>query len=98
MRTKDVVIAVALAVGGYLLYKQVLQTPRQKLTKLLPEIGATAAEQQQMQAIFNQMSDSEVADVWQFISQYKQKNLQLTAADPLYNRILAISSKYNIFT
>ncbi len=60
--------------------------------------GDTAASKQSFITALNQMSDSEVTDTYNFIFNYFMKGTKPEPGTTLYNAILAISSKYSIFT
>lgn len=44
-----------------------------------------------------QMTAAEIASTWDYIFHYWTKNIELLPGTQLYNEIMAISAKYNIF-
>lgn len=60
--------------------------------------GDSAESKQLFIAALNQMSDSELLDVYNFVFNYFMKGAKPEPGTTLYNSILAISSKYQIFT
>ncbi len=50
-------------------------------------------------AVFDRMTDSEIATVYEFITKYPiGSSLTVPAGSDLQQRLIAISAKYNIFT
>lgn len=46
---------------------------------------------------FTRMTDTEIHDVYNFVTNYVSKNIPVPEGSALYNSILAMSAKYNIF-
>lgn len=64
---------------------------REALINLISKKGEDAK-------VFYSMSDQEISDVYTYIFDYVNKNRKLTQDNPLWYRIQAIGTKYNIFT
>lgn len=47
---------------------------------------------------FDSMSDDEIDTSFEYLTQYALKGRQLNQSDPLYAKVLAISTKYKIFS
>lgn len=62
--------------------------------------STTDTEQTKKNAVnaFNSMTFAEVTASFQYVLNYVQKNIALAPGSSLYNEILAISNKYNLFT
>lgn len=74
-----------------------LDNKRAKLIKYANETGTESAESRaQFVQVLKQMTDAEINDVYELIFVYK--SWQSVPPGPLQQRLLAISSKYNIFT
>lgn len=72
-----------------------------QLTALLNWLNGTnesAASKASLTSIFKSMSTDEIASVYDYIFNYYLKEKQVDPGTVLYNKIQAISSKYNIFT
>src|SRR5262249_33428189 len=81
--------------GGYLF----LKSQKTDWQRVLDWVNTQPAQDRQYAIdTFNRISDAEIADVWQLISNDLLEGVQMKRSDPRYNRIQAISTKYNIVT
>jgi hypothetical protein len=91
-----------LAAGGYLVYKTLKPSSDSQKNQLLAwsnnSPGDSAEDKIRFAEILNQMTPAEIADTYNFVFNYIQKSIQLPQGSALYNSIMAISGKYNIFT
>lgn len=46
-------------------------------------------------AVFNRMSDAEISLIYQWVSKYLSKNLQVPTSDPLYQQLIDLDLKYD---
>lgn len=84
------IVLIALGVGAYLLYNSVKDNSESKRDFLISQ-GLTAG-------IVDQFTASELNDVYRYIKDYVLTQLKGAVPADLKARILAIGSKYNIFT
>jgi hypothetical protein len=87
-------------IGGYLFLKSQSgtsgQTDSQRAALLAWESGS--GDDAYWRQVISQMSDAEINATYQYVFNYILKGTRPPAGSDLYNQIMAIGSKYNIFT
>lgn len=68
------------------------------LQKWADTLNAELSEKTAMKQLFATMTPAEIDTVYNFIANYYTRNIPVPEGSALYNEMLAISEKYNVFT
>lgn len=101
MKTNDLLLIGAALFGGWYFFMRKPDKAGQLsyLTNWINSLPDTSGQKAVLLAkITVQMSDAEVETVYEYIHDYVTKNRNLVEGSDLYNRIMAVSNKYEIFT